>query len=582
MRAQYKRSFVASVLVALLLTLVACFALPSQAFASGNRIYSLDTRVTINADMSARIDQLWRVRNVSGTEWFVPMNNLAEGSKIEDLRVVMSDKQFSTANEWDVDASFAEKSYRAGLHETSDGVEICFGKSVRGEATYKVSYTITNVLRQSRDRVPFLYFRFVNAKMDPAPSKASIAVDYAGLGQRATAKIWGFGFEGDLKPGQQSYVAQSFDFSRSHHVTLLMKFANVNNNDRLLGDSRKFTTIKKTALDGSDYDDIDKDDSANVLFGCIFAAVIGFISFIVVQVIKENRDKPSNIKTIKIDKNYYYRDVPLNGAIDAIYYLGDCKNLVSKTDRGFISAFFLKWIKEGAIYPQVADERKLFRSHQSQVLVMDHQPQLQSSLESVVWQMLVEAADDNTLSSKELRRYARKHEEELSEGFAQALLQTKQHCFTQNLFVYNNNQQKRYSLTQTGSEAIRNIAGLKQYLQDFTLINERTAQEVSLWDDYLICAAIFGIADEVAQEFKQLIPDYVFASERYANNSTYASFDDAYDLLWCLYFVNSFQQSLNSGLTSAQEARSSGSGGMSSFGGGMSGFSGGGFGGGSR
>ena len=50
-------------------------------------------------------------------------------------------------------------------------------------------------------------------------------------------------------------------------------------------------------------------------------------------------------------------------------------------------------------------------------------------------------------------------------------------------------------------EAIE-LAGLKRYLNEYTLIKERQAIEVQLFEEYLIYAQIMGIAKKVAKEFK--------------------------------------------------------------------------------
>ena len=53
------------------------------------------------------------------------------------------------------------------------------------------------------------------------------------------------------------------------------------------------------------------------------------------------------------------------------------------------------------------------------------------------------------------------------------------------------------------------VAGLKKYLKDFSKIEDKTALQVNLWQEYLMFASIFGIAKEVAKEFKELYPNVV-------------------------------------------------------------------------
>jgi len=49
---------------------------------------------------------------------------------------------------------------------------------------------------------------------------------------------------------------------------------------------------------------------------------------------------------------------------------------------------------------------------------------------------------------------------------------------------------------------------LKNYLQDFTLLEERTPKEVGLWDDLMLAAAALGIAEQVATDLEKIYPTY--------------------------------------------------------------------------
>jgi len=124
-------------------------------------------------------------------------------------------------------------------------------------------------------------------------------------------------------------------------------------------------------------------------------------------------------------------------------------------------------------------------------------------------------------------------------------------------------------------DEVRQVFGLKKYLEDFSLIDERHVQEVSLWKDYMIFATLFGIADQVIKDMKKINPAYFNmdqVAQQMADNMT----------------LPTIYSALHSGTSRAtfnkaqREARSSGGGGRSSWSGGGGGFSGGGSGGGVR
>ena len=114
-------------------------------------------------------------------------------------------------------------------------------------------------------------------------------------------------------------------------------------------------------------------------------------------------------------------------------------------------------------------------------------------------------------------------------------------------------------------EVAEQMAGLKKFLKEFTLIKEREAIEVNLWNEYLMYAQIFGIAKKVAKEFKKLYPDVIT--------------DEYYD---DIIFIHTISYRGVNAATSAREraeSYSSGGGGFSSGGGGTGSFGGGGGGG---
>ena len=115
------------------------------------------------------------------------------------------------------------------------------------------------------------------------------------------------------------------------------------------------------------------------------------------------------------------------------------------------------------------------------------------------------------------------------------------------------------------------LAGLKKFLKEYSLIASREPIEVNLFEDYLIFAQLMGIAKEVAKNFKDVYPDII-------EQSHFNDYDN-------ISFVN---HCMSHGYSAAQNGMyrassySSGGGGFSSGGGGGGSFGGGGGGGGFR
>ena len=98
-------------------------------------------------------------------------------------------------------------------------------------------------------------------------------------------------------------------------------------------------------------------------------------------------------------------------------------------------------------------------------------------------------------------------------------------------------------------------------------MKNKEAIEVKLWDEYLTFAYLFGMADKVAKQFKDLYPEVVREME--ANNLDYGTF----------IYINSLSNRTVHAASAARQAAESysgGGGGFSSGGGGGGSFGGGG------
>ena len=176
-----------------------------------------------------------------------------------------------------------------------------------------------------------------------------------------------------------------------------------------------------------------------------------------------------------------------------------------------------------------------------------------SSLRKLYDIMRQSSGDDLVLQPNELNRWMRAHETEVMD-------------FINSIDNKISKKEARKSI-----DDVRKVYGLKKFLSDFTLANERHLSEVALWNDYLVYATLYGVADQVMADMKKLNPEYLQLNQIARNLTdrnvvpmlTAATFSSA----------KSVRQSV--------ESRNRGRGGSSSFGGG-GGFRGGGSGGGVR
>lgn len=105
--------------------------------------------------------------------------------------------------------------------------------------------------------------------------------------------------------------------------------------------------------------------------------------------------------------------------------------------------------------------------------------------------------------------------------------------------------------------------GLKKYLEDYSLLNEKPPESIILWEEYLVFATALGIADTVRKNLNKIVPEDVWREQ---SRHPYI-----------YYPVTAYAVSSFTGLTrAASSASSSGSGGGGFSGGGSGGGGGGG------
>ena len=110
--------------------------------------------------------------------------------------------------------------------------------------------------------------------------------------------------------------------------------------------------------------------------------------------------------------------------------------------------------------------------------------------------------------------------------------------------------------TESGTEERAKWRGLKHFLEDFSLIDEREIPEIELWEQYLVYATGFGIANKVLKQLKTRFPE-LSSQEFFTHHS-------------CFYIANnhSIHKSISSTVNHVTKLSISGHGGGFSSGGG--------------
>ena len=115
-------------------------------------------------------------------------------------------------------------------------------------------------------------------------------------------------------------------------------------------------------------------------------------------------------------------------------------------------------------------------------------------------------------------------------------------------------------LTQKGINEKEKWKGLKKYMEDFSLLNEKEVPAIEVWEHYLVYATAFGISDKVLKQLKTIYPNIDELSS--VNTSTYMYF------MYHSNFSSSISRSVSSSMSTSYSSGTGGGGGFSGGGGG--------------
>ena len=543
-----------------LLAVVLCIGAAAQ------EIRDVDVRVELEKDGSAWITQTWDVTVVSGTEWYIPIDNL-KNMYIDQLSVWENGKEFqSVGDDWDVDWSRDRKAGKCGIVRKRKGVELCWGQGPYGDHKWTARFHVEGLVQAYEDADGF-NFMFVNPGLVAAPKHAKVVIvpnfdcpewTYENV------RVWGFGFEGEVSVENGTVIGESTErFQYRSQLIMLVKFAKDIFQPEVTID-KPFSELLDQAMEGSSYTEDDGEDDGELWFaGLLFGG--GFLYIIYAWIMKKlgYKYKKSFFGASKITE--WYRDIPLEGNLFAAHYAmtKGMRFLSGNLPQNLIGAIFLRWVMDGKV-KVIPDPKKA--KYVNLDFTQEHL--IDDLLESKLYRMAREAAGANLLLERgEFEKWSTKNYTKMN-NWPDLALDHGKTWLKEKGYIRSSG-----STTATGTKELRHVVEFKNFLNDFTLSSQREAVEVKLWKDYLVYAQLFGIADKVAQQFKKLYPAEF---DKMASNMGL----DTASMLNAISWTNNMSAKAYTSASAKATARSGG-GGHTSFGGG-GGFSGGGFGGGSR
>lgn len=599
----------------LVLTLLA--ALPVQ---GRHRLINLDIHVMVNDKGHARVveTRTMDIDNAKGTEAFIKMYNMGV-MEVGELSV--SDEtgvEYQVKKKWKIDRSRSAKTHQCGYHKTDDGVELCWGIGKGGRHVYTVRYTLTRMVKSYSD---FDGFNFMFYEADnPYAEEVKVTIEREnGSFTPADTRIWAFRYSGEIGL-QDGKIVATTDQAMEHKGEGIIVMAVFNK-----GLFHPVTDVNgnvvdllvKPAFEGSDYDlkdceemlaamkegKLTADENGNVamksslmgssnvmgknnssgsstsemvenfqalfvLIGWCLLAIIGIWGIMsIINTFKREKKLKSLFGNNRHEVQVWNREIPYQGNLDQTFSVLKAVEPKQATHGNLVAACVMRMMYKNTLQLQYAMDQK---GNPVEMLAVA-QPTDQCPFEKedrgnvllyYLQRLMYDAAgEDHVLQPKELENYMKANPVE-NRPVVKVLFSLLE--------------SSKIDLQTLQRSDAEQVFGLKKYLQEFTLLDERTVKEVSLWKEYLVHATLFGIADQVRKDLKQIWPDYTSIDPIAAQLEVKPSFCNTFaqSTLWGMAYVKSYETP-SERAARIQRERSSGGGGRSSRGGG-GGHSGGG------
>lgn len=610
----------------------------NQVQAGSIRLNSLNFQIQLNEDGSMDVIENWNARikntNTMFKDFYLNSSKFKEITNVEVYRVDSGNRQKLT--QIDEEMYHVTKDCYYGLPISGNKFEIAWGASVNGTETrsYQIKYKVIDAVKTYSD-CSELYWQLVGTDNAIPVTKLTATIKLPkAVSEKNNIRGWAHGpYNGNISVNKDNiYLEVEYLDSEVMVEARVITLENLFTKNKVTNTS-KFSSILSEEQKWADQanrerEEYIKEKENEERIGKIVevAYVIANIAlgiFLVYKLIK-NGIKASKIEKKRMPKMDYFRDIPNKQASagDAAYLYYFRRGSFNKNISKILSATLLQLsLKKYIAFSEDNTKSKpqvriniLSRTEQLEPLTEDEKTVL-SILKSVTRDTTKEG-EIATFTMKEFEKYAKKHCESFMSKIKSIETDVeKQQIAMQNYSEESKKQASKYvgkatiyivlgiicmsiapiigilliinaipyfimtnktrQLTDKGLEEKAKWVGLKRYMEDFSLLNEKEVPDLKLWEKYLVFATAFGIADKVLKQLKI----------RYPELQNIDGYDYAYmHMLYHSSLNNSFLNTLNTSVNkvymggmSAEAARNGYDGSNFSSGGGFGGgFSGGG------
>ena len=563
--------------------------------------------VTVNEDGSMDVVETWDI-DISH------VNTLYKTFKMDDekftsiknvkVKDITANREFTQIDE---EMYHVTENCYYGLINSKGNFEIAWGVGLDDRyatRTYEISYTVVDAIGKYNDYAE-LYWQFIGEDFEVDADKITGTITLPSNAEsEEDIKVWGHteNLNGEIyvtDTDKIKFQLENFDAGRYVEVRVLFPTEMIESTGRAYNEDRYDDVIKEETKWANQanlrrqWEEIKDEVVATFVIFVILALCIIFIE----KAVKYGKKLSSIKKFVPEQKLDYFRDLPEKDTTpgEAVYILKEPYNAfsrhfgkifsatlldlklkdyidlrVEKTDKNK-DKIYLKKLKESDSNLK-SDERRIldfaYKAFGKKTEVE------MKTLEQYIEKHPagVEALINGCLKAiesqlKESKMFDKKQKEEfsnyagLSGVYYVFAIVTLFWAFPLAIILLINGlicgsiKNRANVLTQKGVDSKEKWKGLKKYMEDFSLLNEKEIPAIEVWEHYLVYATAFGIADKVLKQLKTIYPNIDELDS--IHTSTYMYF------MYHSNFETSFSSSISSSISSSYSSATGGGGGFS-------------------
>ena len=469
-------------------------------------VYSINMDIYLNQNGDIDITERWDVKAEDGSEWFKQIKNLND-INITNYKVLM-DNVLLTEKTWNVNEGLEAKKGYFGINKIDDGIELCFGKYNYNRHTFTIKYTMTNVIFNTED-AQVMIGRLINPMPSHNFEKAKVVIS-SFYYFPDNLDVWGTGYKGLAYVNNgKIYLSneENLDMGEESYINVLIKFPNNTFTTTKKDDAYKTFDDVKNAFDEGTFDNRKTDPWKIVIPVAIFASSIIGIAYLA----HKNGYGYKGNKKITEKTTPAFRDIPCKKDLFYANTLMKLNNF-GYSATSILGALILKWVKENKITFVKKTEQKTFKEKEDYYIDMTKKVSFDNSEEEKIFNIMLEASGDGMLEANEFKKWARINATRFQKLFKEIEDEEEQKLRNQN-HIYKRTNKEECSCVNVLDDMIyedsKQLLGLKIFLKEFSEIDKKETIEVHLWDEYLMFAYLFGIADKVFAQLKKLYPELI-------------------------------------------------------------------------